>query len=369
MRTPSIILATLTSSGESKSPSSRARRLLEEAIAARAFPGAAVAVWHRGRAFEIYAGRFTYETSPQVDAHTIYDIASLTKVVAVTAMAMALFERGKLTLEQPVAKLLPQFASGGDPRRREVTIRQLLSHSSGLPAHLKLYEQTQGKQVITALACAAGLKATPGERMAYSDIGFIVLGALLEKAAGVTLDAFCKREIFAPLKMTDTMFLPPKTLQPRIPPTVEDKIFRKRVVCGEVHDENSSAMGGVAAHAGVFSTASDIRAFSACLLNGGAPVFKPATISLFTRREDSPEGTTRALGWDTPSAASQAGRYFSNHSFGHLGYTGTSLWIDPERELAIVMLSNRTWPDDRSQLIKQVRPAVHDVIIEGLGIA
>ena len=153
-----------------------------------------------------------------------------------------------------------------------------------------------------------------------------------------------------------------------IPPSAEDNHFRKRVVQGEVQDENASALGGVAGHAGLFSPALDVAQFAHCLLQNGAPLWRSETVALFTRRENSPPGTSRALGWDTPSPPSQAGNFFSPRTFGHLGYTGGSLWIDPERSLAVVLLSNRTWPDCRSEVIKQVRPAFHDAVSKALEI-
>ena len=152
-------------------------------------------------------------------------------------------------------------------------------------------------------------------------------------------------------------------------PTADDRTFRKRIIQGEVQDENASVMGGVAPHAGLFSTASDIATFANAMLNGGAPMIRTETLGLFTRREESPAGTSRALGWDTPSSPSQSGKYFSPSSFGHLGYTGTSLWIDPERQISITLLTNRTWPDCSNQAIKEVRPAFHDAVMEALGVA
>src|SRR4029077_13329057 len=200
----------------------------------------------------------------------------------------------------------------------------------------------------------------------YSDMGFIVLGELLSKIAGESIDRFCQREIFQPLGMSHTCFNPPANWRPGIPPTADDQSFRKRLIQGEVNDDNASVLGGVAGHAGLFAPAQDVARFAACMLHGGAPLLKPETLALFTRRQSAPAGTSRALGWDTPSSPSQSGQYFSQDSFGHLGYTGTSLWIDPVRQLSITLLTNRTWPHDQSEMIKQVRPAFHDSIVEAL---
>ncbi len=211
------------------------------------------------------------------------------------------------------------------------------------------------------------LAAAPGERAKYSDIGFIILGVVLERLADESLDLFCQREIFGPLGMTHTTFNPASGLKDSIPPTADDRSFRHRIIQGEVQDENASILGGIAPHAGLFSTAEDLAIFAHAMLNGGYPLLRSSTVELFSRRESAPEGTSRALGWDTPSAPSQSGKHFSPRSFGHLGYTGTSLWIDPERQLSITLLTNRTWPDCQNQAIKKVRPAFHDAVIEALG--
>jgi len=283
-------------------------------------------------------------------------------------MAMILYERGLLDLEAPVTAIVPEFA-GDDDHRREITLRMLLAHSSGLPAYEKLLLRAQTRDDLLQAALSTPLAAAPGARVEYSDIGFITLGFVLERLADESLDAFCQREIFGPLGMTHTTFNPTRALKNSIPPTADDRTFRHRIIQGEVQDENASILGGVAPHAGLFSTAEDLAIFAHALLNGGHPILRSLTVTveLFSRRESAPEGTSRALGWDTPSAASQSGKYFSPRSFGHLGYTGTSLWIDPERQLSIALLTNRTWPDCRNQAIKQVRPAFHDAVMEALG--
>ena len=345
----------------------RAFSVLQQAIAERVFPGAAVSVLHRGKLVALKGlGRFTYEPgSPAVQAETIFDLASVSKVVATTPMAMLLYERGQLDLEAPVTSLLPEFA-GDDPRREEVTVRMLLAHSSGLPAYERLFERVRTREELIHSALSTPLTADPGTRAEYSDIGFIILGELLARLADEPLDRFCQREAFGPLGMAHTCYCPSPAWRAQIPPTVDDRTFRHRVVQGEVHDENASVMGGVAGHAGVFAPAADIALFAHAMLNGGRPIVRPETLALFTRRQLSPPGTSRALGWDTPSQPSQSGRHLSPTAFGHLGYTGTSLWIDPELQLAITLLTNRTWPDHSNQAIKQVRPKFHDAIVESL---
>ena len=348
-------------------------------------------------------GHFTYDTdSPLALSATLFDLASLTKPVATTTMAMILYERGLLELEAPVIGVVPEFMADAcdepDPHRRDVTFRMLLAHSSGLPAYEKLFLNTHSREDLLRAAFTTSLSADPATRAEYSDIGFIVLGTALERIAGESLDIFCQREIFGPLAMTHTAFNPPAAARPQIPPTANERVtqteecgadtpvrqmpalpgtptinplpvrstFRKRIIQGEVQDENASILGGVAGHAGLFSTAEDLARFAHSMLHGGRPILRPETIALFSRRESTPPGTSRALGWDTPSSPSQSGKHFGPRSFGHLGYTGTSLWIDPERQLSITLLTNRTWPDCANQAIKQTRPKFHDAVIDAI---
>ena len=374
----------------------QAFQLIRQGIDERVFPGAALAVVHRGRllAWEGF-GRFTYEAdSPEVCRETIWDLASLTKPVATASMAMLCYERGLLELDAPVVHYLPEFAElvsrdaplppqhahnrrTGDAGaiiddqlqrewRRSITVAMLLAHSSGLPAHRRLYLEAQGREAIQALARHLPLEAAPGTRAEYSDMGFIVLGELLERVAGERLDQFCRRELFIPLKI-NMSFTPQAIVREAIPPTVNDLVYRHRIVQGEVNDENAEAMGGVAGHAGLFGDALSVARFGECLLCGRAPLFRPETVALFTTRRSAPAGTSRTLGWDTPSTPSQSGTLFSPRSFGHLGYTGTSLWCDPERQLSVTLLTNRTWPDSRNQAIKVLRPKAHDEIVRALG--
>ncbi len=343
--------------------------VLEKAIDAHAFPGCSLAITCSGKLVAQKAmGRFSYDpVAPEVNTATLFDLASLTKVVATSAMAMVLYERGLLDLEAAVIAIVPEFA-GEDMRRGEVTVRMLLAHRSGLPAYEKLFLRAKTREELLQAAFATPLAAAPGARAEYSDIGFMILMVALERVADEALDVFCQCEVFGPLRMTHTTFDPAAGLKDKIPPTADDRTFRQRIIQGEVQDENASVLGGVAGHAGLFSIAEDLAIFAHAMLNGGHPILRSATVELFSRREVLPEGTSRALGWDTPSAPSQSGKYFSARSFGHLGYTGTSLWIDPERQLSITLLTNRTWPDCQNHAIKQARPAFHDAVIEALGM-
>jgi CubicO group peptidase (beta-lactamase class C family) len=354
---------------------SSAFSILDAAVADRVFPGASIAVTQGGRLVALKAfGRSTYDLeSPPITTDTLFDLASVSKVVATTTVAMILYERGLLDLDTPVVGMVPEFAGAGagdaDARRRAITLRMLLAHSSGLPAYEKLFLKARTREQLLRAAFTTPLVADPGTRAEYSDIGFMVLCEALERVAAETLDRFCQREVFGPLGMAHTTYNPPPEARAKIPPTQDDRTFRRRIIQGEVQDENASVLGGVAGQAGVFSTAEDIARFAHALLGGGNPILRPETVRLFTRRETAPAGTSRALGWDRPSPPSQSGKYFSAQAYGHLGYTGTSLWIDPVRELSVVLLTNRTWPDSSNWAIKQVRPKFHDAAVEALDAA
>jgi serine-type D-Ala-D-Ala carboxypeptidase len=353
-----------------RSQFAKAYLVLEQAIRERAFPGAAFGVFAHEQVLALDGvGSFTYDLPGNpVSAATIFDLASVTKVIATTAMAMLLYQRGLLELDRPVAEILPGFVEGesaGSPRR-EVTLRMLLAHASGLPGYVRLFEEYTERESLLDACFRLPLTATPGTRSEYSDPGFILLGEALERIAGEGLRSFGAREVFVPLSMSSTCFLPPTNWRSAIPPTEADATFRHRVIQGEVQDENCFVMGGVAGHAGLFSNALDALLFARCVLDG--QLFASETIQLFTSRAGLPPDSSRALGWDTPSPPSSSGQYFSRHSAGHLGYAGTSLWIDFERRVAIVLLTNRTWPDRQSQLIRGVRPAFHDAIMEGVPI-
>ena len=356
-----------------------AYRVLTDAIAARAFPGCAFGVFAGGEVvLEDALGRFTYEPgSPAVTAGTVYDIASLTKVVATTAITMALEQRGQLDVETPLGTVLPEFLAGraANDLARRVTLRHLLAHSSGLPGYVQFFRTATTAEALMEACLKLPLEAEPGARAEYSDPGFILLGKALETLAGEKLDDWVRREIFGQLGMTETQFCPDGgQVREMIPPTEEDRTFRHRRIQGEVQDENAYVLGGVAGNAGLFSTVADLLRFTEEILSAGtgdAPemkggrLFEEKTVERFARRQ-GPAGSSCALGWDTPSEHSSAGRHFSSHSIGHLGYSGCSFWIDLDARVAIVLLTNRTWPDRKSQLIKTVRPAFHDAVREAL---
>jgi len=366
-----------------------AREVVERAIEQRAFPGAAWGVLLDGEVVALdAAGRFTYDLdAPEVTPGTVFDLASLTKVMVTTAMAMILYDKGRsgsselhprgksgvLELDAFVGDILPGFVVGMQHglHREQVTMRMLLAHSSGLPSYGRLFEAHHTPEGMLRAALHVPLEAFPGARAEYSDIGFILLGKALEVLSGDLMVRFFSREIASPLGLETARFCPPEDWRRYIPPTEEDRVYRQRVIQGEVQDENCHAIGGVAGHAGLFAHALDVLRFAGCILSEGKTahgrhLFQPETVRLFATRQAEPSGTTRALGWDTPSEQSSSGRHFSGASIGHLGYAGTSLWIDPERKLAVVLLTNRTWPDRSNKAIQEVRPAFHDAVAEGI---
>ena len=315
-------------------------RVVERGIRAGGYPGAAVVVGRKGAVvWERGFGRLGWtRDAASVEAdRTIYDLASLTKVVGTTTAVMILFDEGKIRLDDHVVKYLPEFTGGG---RELVTIRLLLEHRSGLPAGRDLWRVAHTAEEARAAVLQTPLIAPPGQTYEYSDLGADVLGFMVESVTGQRLDRFLDARVFAPLGMTDTHFRPEAGLRGRIAPT-ELTPPRGYPLRGEVHDENAYALGGVAGHAGLFSTASDLSLFAQMLLNGGTfngtRIIADSTVTLFTKRAAG----TRALGWDTCAGEFGCGKYMSANAYGHTGFTGTSLWIDPDRDMFVVLLTNR----------------------------
>ena len=352
--------------------------LLERAVVDGAFPGGVLAVGLNDQLILHPFGKLTRDAKAgAVTADTIYDLASLTKPIVTTTSVMILVQQKRLDLETPVVRYLPEFAAAAksdpDPSwRARVTIQMLLLHDSGLPAHREYYKEVKTRDAVLARVLAEPLLHEPGRLVEYSDLGFILLGEIVERVSGKSLDRYARQNIFAPLGLDNSEFNPPPKLRAEIAPTEDDKTFRKRLIRGEVHDQNASVMDGVAGHAGLFSTAGDVAAFAQMILNGGIyahhRIVSRATIEQFTARQTI-GNSARTLGWDVSADPAATGHFFSPHSFGHYGYTGTSLWIDQERGLFIILLTNRVNPTVENIKIRQVRPALHDSVFEALGLA
>jgi beta-N-acetylhexosaminidase len=342
--------------------------LINRRIQQHAFPGASVAIGYSGHLiYHKTFGRFDYSPKGKpVSTETIYDLASLTKVVTATTLAMKLFESGTLKLDDPVRRFFPSYSGGG---RERITLRHLLTHSSGLPAHLPLYRETKGESNFVRKILQTPLEYQPGTKAVYSDLGIILLGKILEEVTGRSLGRLSQDQIFVPLGMTHTCFRPSPKLKLRIAPTEKDP-WRGRLIQGEVHDENAYAMGGVSAHAGLFSNSGDLSIFCQMLVNGGVyahhRIVKRSTLEMFTTRQALPPVSSRALGWDTPSPGSSAGDRLSARSFGHTGFTGTSIWVDPTRELFIVLLTNRVYPSRENNAIQEARRELADAVVQAI---
>ena len=343
---------------------------LRAEVDSSAFPGAVLAVGRHGRlALLAPVGHYGIDDPRPVDAGTSYDIASLTKVVGLTTACMLLVDSGQLDLDAPVDRYVPAFQGVMKDR---VTVRQLLTHSAGLVADLPLYDSTATRAAALAAVDTTTLVAPPGTSYRYSDLSAIVLMQAVERVTGEPFDRFLAERVFRPLGMTATRFLPPASSRDRIAPTEHDTVFRHRWIRGEVHDESAARLGGVSGNAGLFSNAPDLSRFAAMLLNGGAwdtlQLARAETVAEFTTRQNLPPGSTRALGWDTPadSGYSSAGAKLSRRSFGHTGFTGTSMWMDPDRDLFIVLLTNRVNPTRTNMAILRVRARVADLVADAL---
>jgi len=346
-----------------------------------AFPGAVVVVGRRNYVDRMLllaaVGHYGADDPRPVTTETVYDLASLTKVIGLTTAAMMLVDSAKLDLDAPVQRYVPAFQGANKER---VTIRHLLTHSSGLPAWRPLYAESATREQALALVDTTPLLRQPGDTFVYSDLGAIVLTQAVEGITGRRLDDFLNERVFGKLDMESTRYLPPETWRARIAPTENDTVFRHRLLRGEVHDENAGRLGGVSGHAGLFSTGPDLAKFAGWLLferhsEDGMflscadtpicpPWITPRIVRDFTHRQNLPPGSSRALGWDTPSENSSAGTKMGPNAFGHTGFTGTSIWFDPDRNLFIVLLTNRVNPTRANTKIFQVRRRVADLVNE-----
>ena len=364
-----LVSASPASVGMDANLPARLDSIINVGLAEGAAPGASVAVGRYGRL--VYAkgyGTLDYAAgSPAVTPTTIYDLASLTKVVATVTSAMILEETGKLDLDKPVASYVPELNA---PDKAGITVRMLLTHSGGFEAYAPLYSPANGSLRGRAAYLAAinerPLQYAPGTQTVYSDWDMVLLQAVIERITGMSLDQYADGHIFRQLGMIDTRFRPDtndRALRARIAPTTHDSLRGGRLQ-GTVHDANAWALGGVSGHAGLFSTARDLAIFAQFLLDGGTfdqvRVLSPQTIARWTARQNGIG--SRALGWDTPAPGSSAGRYFSPRSFGHTGFTGTSLWIDPEKGVFVVLLMNRVTLRGEATRHVQLRRDVADAV-------
>jgi beta-glucosidase-like glycosyl hydrolase/CubicO group peptidase (beta-lactamase class C family) len=345
-------------------------RIIEAAIKDSAFPGAVLLVAKDGIIVHDRAyGSYDYGIySKRVDVNTIYDLASVTKVIATTSAVMRLVDERKVKLTDPVVNYIPQFGQNG---KEKITIYNLMVHNSGLPAWRRFYDFCTTPQCVLDSIYATPLVYETGDSTIYSDLGLITMGKVIEQVSHTTLDRFVDSVFFKPLGMTNTMYNPPQRLWSRIAATEVDTFWRRtgQAVLGTVHDENASVLGGVSGHAGLFSTASDLTIMMQMLLNGGTyggtRYLKAETIKRFTTRQS--EQSTRGIGWDLKSPShSWAGTLLSNRTFLHTGFTGTSVAADPERNLIIILLTNRVYPTRNNLKISTVRPQVHDAVLRAL---
>ena len=336
--------------------------LIQSALREGVAPGAALAVGRYGRLVHLKGyGRLDWPPgAPAVTPQTIWDLASLTKVVGTTVAAMILEEEGKLDLRRPVREYLPELS---DSAKAAITVEMLLTHTGGFEAFAPLFREFRGREAYLEQINRRPLKAQPGARTEYSDWDLILLQLTIERITGQPLDEFLEQRVWTPLGMRDTGYDPDPALRPRIAATEIDTL-RGGLIWGEVHDPNAWAMGGIAGHAGLFSTLRDLAVFAQMMLNGGeyagVRVLDPSTIARWTAPRGP--GSSRALGWDTPSGQSSSGRFFSPRSFGHTGYTGTSMWMDPERGLFVILLTNRVNPTADNQKHVPLRRAIADAV-------
>jgi CubicO group peptidase (beta-lactamase class C family) len=361
----SVALASTAPSASDAAIRDSVKRVLDRGLRDSAFPGAIAVVGRRSGIIAQYAvGHLDWAPgSPPPDEHTMWDMASLTKVVGLTSGLMQLVTARRIDLDAPVQRYLPAWTG---PNKDKVLIRHLSTHTSGLPA-FKAYDQiTHDPDSLAKLMFATPLDTLPGAKMVYSDIGAYLLGRVLEQVTGQSLDQYLHDHVFEPAGMHETMFRPPFALFPRIAPTEYDSTQRHRLVRGMVHDERAYYLGGVSAHAGLFSSAHDVARFCQMMLNGGTidgrAVIPASAITLFTKRQVA----DRALGWQKPDGSNSAGHKMPEEAYGHTGFTGTSIWIDPKDDVFVVLLTNRVNPTRNNNRIGRVRTQLADAVMSEL---
>jgi CubicO group peptidase (beta-lactamase class C family) len=377
---PALVRAAPHEVGMDADIATRVDSIVAVALTEGAAPGASLAVVRYGRIVHMrgYGRIASAADAPAVTDSTRYDMASLTKVIATTTAAMILEERGLLNIDRPIHEYLPELSA---PEKAGITVRQLLSHNGGFRSGAPLWREFRGATAFLGAMNERPLAYAPGDSTIYSDWDLIMTGVIVERVSGKPLDVFLQQEVWGPLGMRDTGFNPlalaampadsdcTSVLKPdhplltQIAVTEMDTVYRRRMIHGIVHDENACALGGVAGHAGLFSSARDLAVFAQMMLNGGeyngVRILHPTTIARWTARQGR---SSRALGWDTPAPGSSAGRYFSPRSYGHTGFTGTSVWTDPERGLFLVLLTNRVHPTRANTRHEPLRRALADAV-------
>lgn len=378
----SILIPILFCQNASATDFSSADNIVSNGINMKAFPGAQLLI---GTGNEILYtksyGNFTYdEFSPVVTDESMFDIASITKVVATTSAIMKLYQEGKLNLSDKVISYIPDFSNNG---KEEITILNLLIHNSGLKAFVPFYKNCSNKNDVLNTIYSINLEYPINSKFVYSDLNSILLGVIVEKVSGMSLDEYCRVNIFEPLGMNSTMFVPDERVKEKILPTEYDNYWRSRLLQGEVHDEAASLLGGVSGNAGLFSNASDLYKFMKMMLNNGQyynpytrgltdeKLFDAEIISLFVKKySDVPYENSRALGWDTKPLENSTqyripcGELISENCFGHTGFTGTSIWCDRDRNLIVIFLTNRIYPSRDNYGIREIRPEIHNAAIQ-----
>ncbi|MGD8320241.1 MAG: serine hydrolase domain-containing protein, partial [Gemmatimonadota bacterium] len=372
-----------TTQGMDPAGLARVDSIIKAAVADSAASAVTVAVGRHGHLVMLRAyGELAYGSGLKTTPTSIFDLASVSKVVGTTTEAMMLVQQGRLDLDAKVVHYLPWW-SRGDARKNDVTVRQLLLHRAGLPAFKRWFFDHSGKQEYKDAAADVALESDPGTQTVYSDIGIMTLSWIMESITGQDQDVWLQEHVFGPLGMLDTEYNPAPSLKRRIAATEVDTLWRHELVWGRVHDENADAMGGVAGHAGLFSSAVDLSVFADMMLHHGTappcvpgrdqgvpcPVARPEplhlldpdVLAMFTRRYD--QASSRALGWDTPSERSSGGDYVTHDAFGHTGFTGTSIWMDPDLDIWIILLTNRVHPTRENQKHIALRRAVADAAV------
>lgn len=376
-----FIISHNTSFSSDNSAEIQLDNFLEEGVAAHVFPGGQLLVAKSGIVvYDKAFGNYTYDAnSEKVTKYTLYDLASLTKVVATTPAIMKLYEMRKLDINDKVSGYIPEFANNG---KEDITIANLLLHNSGLKAWIPFYQTCSGKEDILNTIYNISLDYTPETKTVYSDLNAVLLGEIVERVSGKNLEEFCKEHIFEPLGMENTTFRLDDKKKTLCAPTENDSYWRMKQLQGEAHDECAYLMGGISGNAGLFSTSEDIYNYMDMMIHKGEyfnpytrglkeeTMFDSATVELFTAKYQSYNyDNTRAFGWDTKPAAtrstrSQCGEMISENCFGHTGYTGTSVWYDKDRDLLIIFLTNRVYPTRDNSAMKDFRPDLHNMIVE-----